>query len=271
LFAIVCSYGLFLSRSLLKSLSTKREAPQSTCHMSQHRQAPESSAGNPLGDSVLVICPAYNAAKGLPELIQRINAVCPTNDFVVVDDGSPDNSEELLRKSRVRYLRLPANRGKGAALKAGYDWARRHGYQSVLALDSDLQHAPEDIPNFKQKHRQAPEAVLLGCRKRRAGKMPLSRQLSNNLTSLLISILSDKRIRDSQCGFRLLPLSALRYAPAKSDRFLYESESLFMFGVCGADIREVPIRVIYNTSKSYINPLIVILQFIRLFWRRLWY
>jgi len=101
--------------------------------------------------------------------------------------------------------------------------------------------------------------------------MPLARQLSNNLTSLVISILSGKRIRDSQCGFRLLPLDLLCLAPARSARFLYESETLFMLGVCGVNVHDVPISVIYNDSQSHINPLTVILKFIGLFWRRLWY
>ncbi len=235
------------------------------------RQAPHSSAKKTQSASVLIFCPAYNSAKHLPELIHRIRAVCLDDDFVAVDDGSSDNTVELLRSAHIRYLRLPANRGKGVALKTGYRWARRQGYQAVLSIDSDLQHAPEDIPRFLTSHADSPHAVLLGCREFRAGTMPAMRQLSNNLSSLLVSIFSGKRIRDSQCGFRLLPLGLLAHAPAKSERFVYESETLFMLGVCGAEVRETPIRVIYNDSQSHINPLTVILKFIRLFWRRLWY
>ena len=247
--------------------------------MNLQRQATESSEGA-IADvteeatedaTVLVLCPAYNAAGHLPELLQRIGVVCDKKDVLVVDDGSADNSVEILNVSGARYLRLKSNHGKGAALKTGYRWARKRGYKAVLSIDSDLQHAPEDIPRFLVGRADFPQAVLLGCREFRAGAMPLMRQLSNNLSSLLVSIFSGKRIRDSQCGFRLLPLQLLAHAPAKSARFMYESETLFMLGVCGAEVRETPIRVIYNGSQSHINPLTVILKFIRLFWRRLWY
>jgi glycosyltransferase involved in cell wall biosynthesis len=219
----------------------------------------------------LLVCPSYNAEKSLPELIQRVEALYGLNDLLIVDDGSLDSTAGFLSRNQYRYLRLSPNQGKGAALRAGYDWAGRNGYHNVLAFDSDLQHAPEDIPNFISQHRKEPQALLLGRRNFRSGSMPLMRQLSNNTTSLVISIFSGARIRDSQCGFRLTPLQLLKYAPATSKRFMYESETLFMLGVCGAKIRETPVRVIYNDSHSYINPLLGIIKFIGLFWRRLWY
>ncbi len=219
----------------------------------------------------LLLCPAYNAEKTLPELVSRITAVRGVNHFIVVDDGSADSSAEFLRHAGIYSLHLKSNSGKGAALQEGFRWARRHGYRSVLAIDSDLQHAPEDIPKFLRQHRKSPEALILGCRNFRSGSMPWPRQFSNNLTSLIISILSGVRVRDSQCGFRLAPLSLLKYAPAKSKRFIYESETLFMLGVCGAKFHEARIDVIYNDSQSHINPALVIIKFIGLFWRRLWY
>ncbi len=219
----------------------------------------------------LLLCPVYNAEKSLPELIQRIDTVCGVRHLLIIDDGSSDSSVEFVSREKIKSLNLKENRGKGAALKTGFRWAQRHNYHYVLAIDSDLQHAPEDIPKFLNRNRKAPEALLLGCRDFRSGSMPWPRQFSNNLSSLLISIFSGARVRDSQCGFRLLPLSLLKYAPAESNRFMYESETLFMLGACGAKIEEVQIKVIYNDSQSNINPLAVIVNFIGLFWRRLWY
>ncbi len=219
----------------------------------------------------LLVCPAYNAEKSLTQLIERISDCYNIDDVLIVDDGSTDSTPELLNRNQIKHLRLNPNQGKGVALKAGYLWGKEHGYHNVLAIDSDLQHAPEDIPKFINQNRREPQAALLGCRSFRTGSMPLARQLSNNLTSILISIFSDVRIRDSQCGYRLIPLSLLKYAPAKSGRFMYESETLFMLGACGAQISETSVRVIYNDSHSYINPFKVIIKFIGLFWRRLWY
>lgn len=217
---------------------------------------------------VLVIVPVYNAAPHLPELIRRCREIVEPGKLLFINDGSLDDSLTILKKEQVNYISFPANRGKGAALKAGFVYAIREGYRSVITIDADLQHPPEEIKGFLEM--DDGQTVLIGTRHIKLKDMPFPRWLSNNLTSLIISIFSSQRVRDSQSGFRLMPTAILKLVPLKTVKYDFESEMLFKMGALGCDIGEIPISTIYDGSRSYINPFKDTLRFVRQIWKRLW-
>ncbi len=218
--------------------------------------------------NVLVIVPVYNAEQHLPDLIQRCRRVIDDSCLLLINDGSTDNSLAVMRDHDVNYLSFPNNRGKGAALKAGFDYATNHGFEAVVTLDADLQHLPEEIPRFLDRNDGL--RLLLGTRRIKKGLMPPERRLSNNLTSLIVSVFSSQRVRDSQSGFRLIPTSLLRSTRLKTVNYDFESELLFKAGALGYRIAEVPISTVYEGSHSFISPLADTLRFIRQMWRRIW-
>ena len=218
--------------------------------------------------TVLVLIPAYNAARHLPELIKRVRQFVCDDNLLLVNDGSADDTEKILREQSVNHLSFPDNRGKGAALMAGFEYAIENGYRSVLTIDADLQHLPEEIPRFyalDNGHR-----MIIGTRKIDLSIMPFARWLTNNLTSMIISIFSTQRVRDSQSGFRLIPTRVLKAIRLKTVKYDFESEMLFQAGTVGCTIDEVPISTIYENSTSYINPLKDTGRFIRQIWKRIW-
>jgi glycosyltransferase involved in cell wall biosynthesis len=219
--------------------------------------------------STLVIVPGYNAASHLDELVTRLRAVVTPANVIYVDDGSSDDTSKILERLGIKCLRHPHNLGKGAALRTGFRYARERGFQSVVTMDADLQHPPEAILDFFVLDDGT--RLLLGTRAMSAGMMPLARRLSNFLTSLVISVFSGRRVRDSQCGFRLLPVSLLDKIALTSDGFFAESELLMRAGQLGLEICEVPIATVYNGAPSRINHLIDPLRFVRLVFRRLWW
>lgn len=215
-----------------------------------------------------MVVPAYNAARHLPELVSRIRRfVCDAN-FLVVNDGSTDNTLEILKDLGVNFISFRLNRGKGAALNAAFDYAIKNGYRSVLTLDADLQHLPEEIPGFFAADNG--RCLLIGTRRMNLKIMPFARWLTNNLTSLIISIFSAARVRDSQSGFRLIPTRLLTAMPLKTVRYDFESEMLFKAGILRCAVGEVPISTVYEESASYINPLKDTLRFVRQIWKRIW-
>jgi len=218
--------------------------------------------------SVLVIVPTYNAEPHLRNLIPRLRQFVCDENLLFINDGSGDETLEILKQLHVHFLSFSQNRGKGAALKAGFDYAVKHGYRSVLTIDADLQHLPEEIPSFfaADNGRQ----VIIGTRQMTFGKMPFDRLLSNTLTSLIVSIFSAARIRDSQSGFRLIPTSVIKALPLKTVNYDFESEMLFKVGALGCKVFEAPILTIYEESQSFINPVTDTLRFIRQIWRRIW-
>jgi len=218
--------------------------------------------------SALILIPVLNAAKYLPDLISRCRQYVCNDNLLFVNDGSTDGSNQIMQKEKVNYISFPQNRGKGAALKAGFDFAIANGYRSVLTIDADLQHLPEEIPRFLALDNGY--RLVMGTRAINRSVMPFARWLTNNLTSLIISVFSAQRVRDSQSGYRLIPTALLRSLPLKSIRYDLESELLFKAGVIGCEVVEAPISTVYEGSHSYINPLKDTLRFIRQIWRRIW-
>lgn len=219
-------------------------------------------------NAALVLVPAYNAARHLPELIARLRKFVCDENLLIVNDGSTDDSAEVLRRSAVNHIEFPQNQGKGAALMAGFNYAISKRYRSVLTIDADLQHLPEEIPRFyalDNGHR-----IVIGTRKMDLKIMPFDRWLTNNLTSMIISVFSTQRVRDSQSGFRLIPTRVLEAMRLKTVGYDFESEMLFKAGAIGCAIAEVPISTVYEGSASYINPLKDTGRFIRQIWKRIW-
>lgn len=218
-------------------------------------------------NSILVLIPAYNAGKYIDELIPRcLKYVCDSN-LLLVNDGSSDNTLELIKKHDVKYISFPENRGKGAALMAGFDYAIKEDYSSVLTIDADLQHLPEEIPRFFAHDNG--KRLIIGTRDIDLKIMPIARWLTNNLTSMIISIFSSQRVRDSQSGYRLIPIEVLKAIPLKTIKYDFESEMLFKAGAAGCIIAEVPISTVYEGSQSYINPFVDTGRFIRQIWKRI--
>jgi glycosyltransferase involved in cell wall biosynthesis len=216
---------------------------------------------------ILILVPAYNAAKYLPELTKRIKKAAGECGILIINDGSSDNSEEILAGLDVIHLTNSPNKGKGYTLNRGFDYAIEHGYENVITIDADLQHLPEELPLFINSCREYDMAI--GTRQMRLGVMPFARWLTNNLTSLIISIFSGIRFRDTQSGYRMISVSTLKKLRLKSVKYDFESEMLFQAGALNIKIGEIPIATVYEGSHSYINPLVDTGRFIKLIWKRI--
>lgn len=218
--------------------------------------------------AVLVLVPAYNAEKYLEELVGKLRAYVCDDNLLVINDGSRDGTAAVLEKLGVKHVNHDRNSGKGAALITGFEYAVDHNYRSVLTIDADLQHPPEALPGFFALDDGA--TLVIGTRRIKLSVMPFSRCLTNYLTSLIISIFSSRRVRDSQSGFRLIPTSLLKAIPLRTVGYDLESEMLFKAGALGVPIAEVAIRTIYEGSQSYIHPISDTNRFVRQIWRRIW-
>ena len=220
--------------------------------------------------NIAVIIPAYNAGLTIGELVERTAKFVNKEDLVVVDDGSADQTWELARKCGAVVLKHQANRGKGQALKTGFEYAVGHDYDALITVDADLQHEPESIPDFLHEAESFP-GIIIGTRKRNLRIMPFARWLTNHLTSVIVSVLGGQPVRDSQSGYRLIPTALIRRVRLKSQKYDLESEILIKAKRSGFRIGQVPIRTIYGGSRSFINPLVDTGRFIKLMWRSLWW
>ena len=211
---------------------------------------------------IAVIMPAYNEEKYLPDLINEVKKY--VEDIIVVDDGSYDNTFSIAKSCGVEVLRHEVNRGKGAACRTGLDFALSKNYDYVILMDADGQHSPDDLPKFLKEIEKREYDLIIGKRNLNTNEMPFIRYMTNRLTSLVTSLLSHQKVEDSQSGYRAVKMSSYKKIELKANKYDIESEMIIKMGRLGLKIKEIPVKTIYAGQKSYINPVIDTLRFLRL-------
>ncbi len=215
-----------------------------------------------------VVIPAYNAAKTLDILVKQLMALgFDEKHVVIVNDGSNDNTGQVATDLGVSVIDHEKNMGKGAALQTGFDFARKMNLERVFTLDADGQHKVADIKGFLDLTEDFD--LLIGTRNHVAN-MPLLRKLTNRTTSLVVSLLSDKYIPDTQSGFRYLQLRIFEKIRLKARNFQTESELVVKAARNKYRIGFVPITTLYRDEKSHINPLVDTVRFVNMALRFLW-
>jgi len=215
--------------------------------------------------SCCVIVPAYGEEAHIRAVVEGIRRYCP--DVVVVDDGSTDRTAEEAGEAGAVVLKHEDNLGKGAALDTGFNYARQQGFDAVISMDADGQHAPQDLRGFLERFGEGDFRVLVGNRMSDPVGMPLVRRLTNRFMSWLLSRRMGQRVPDTQCGFRLYGLDVVPAGVTESGRFAVESEILMRLSDRGVRIGSVPIRIIYGDEKSKIHPLRDTVRFCRMLMR----
>ncbi len=222
-------------------------------------------------NKILIVIPAFNEEKNIGNLLKKVSSVFSLKNVLVVDDGSKDKTSLIAKKSGTKVLSLRSNQGKGLALRAGFDFTIKNGYDAVITMDGDGQHDPGEIPRFLEKFRESGADLIVGTRKHNLSDMPFLRFFANNTSSLVTSILSGVRIHDSQSGFRIIKKKLLKEINLMTNRFQMETEIIIKAARAGFSIKELPICTIYfEKFKSHINPFIDTPRFIKLVMRMLW-
>ncbi|MFH1608171.1 MAG: glycosyltransferase family 2 protein [archaeon] len=212
----------------------------------------------------ILIC-AYNEGKYIRKVVNK--CLKYVKKVIVVDDGSKDNTLDEVRKTKAKILRHGKNKGKGEALRKGFDYGIKEGYDYLILLDGDGQHDPKEIPKFLEAIKGNPDLVV-GCRMKRHSSMPYQRRVSNFATSVAISVTYGTWIKDTQSGYRAVRLKSLKKLKLKGKGYDLESEMLIKMMKKKANIWAVPIKTIYGDEKSSINPVRDSIKFVRSFFRK---
>jgi glycosyltransferase involved in cell wall biosynthesis len=213
-------------------------------------------------ESVFVVIPAYKAAGHIGDVVRGVLELSPRIRVVVVDDGSGDPTSAEAQDAGAEVITHDFNRGKWAALEAGFAEFLKSGRKAVITLDADGQHSPAEIPGLIDVWRKGGADIVIGTRKREIGNMPFIRILTNSISSGLVSLVSGARIRDSQSGYRLHSREVIENVEVKTGGYEAESEILVKAVCQGYKVDSAPISTIYEGEKSHINPLMVPLRFL---------
>ena len=208
-----------------------------------------------MSERIAALIPALNAAGSIGGVIR--GCLPHVTQVVVVDDGSSDGTAEVADSAGANVLRHEVNRGKGAALKTGFQWAVDNGFDGVITLDADGQHLPDEIPRFIAARRETKADLIIGGRAHLFGEMLPRRRRANQFSARTISIASGHEVTDSQSGFRFYSAPLLRKVKLRTDGFDMESEVIVRAGRHGFKIHTIPIGLgfVDGLSTSHYKPL----------------
>jgi glycosyltransferase involved in cell wall biosynthesis len=211
------------------------------------------------------VIPCLNEAGKIAEVVGVVRRLVPT--VFVVDDGSEDGTGALAIEAGAEVLRHEVPRGKGAALQAGWELARKRGFAWALTMDGDGQHSADDVTKFFEAAERRGAELVVGNRMSNPTGMPLVRRWVNRFMSKRISALAGISFPDSQCGFRLMNLETWATLSVDAAHFEIESDVLLAFARQGRRVEFVPIEVIYKSEQSKIHPVRDTVRWVR-WWRR---
>lgn len=155
-------------------------------------------------EKVLIIIPAFNEAENIVRVVSQMMERAPQYDYLVVNDGSTDETLSLCRREGFRYLDLPINMGIGGAVQAGYIYAEKNGYDIAVQMDGDGQHDIAYLEALLAPIRQGEADVTIGSRflQKEGFQSSVSRRTGINILSFLILITTGRRIKDVTSGYR---------------------------------------------------------------------
>ena len=216
----------------------------------------------------LVIVPAYRLEGVIGTLLSRIREIVPQAGVVAIDDGSGDGtSREAAAVEGVTVITHPENRGKGAALRTGFEHALAHGFDPLITIDGDGQHPPEVIPQFLDRAEESDADIVIGARPRKATNMPWDRRFANRVTSWIASRLARCEVPDIQSGYRLIRAHVLQRIELTTTRYEMETELIVKAGRAGMLIESIPIPTVYAEERSHIVAWKDTLRWLRLLWK----
>jgi glycosyltransferase involved in cell wall biosynthesis len=201
---------------------------------------------------ICVIVPTYNNATTIVRVLDGVRDF--VTDIYVVNDGSTDNTLSVLEN--IDYIKLISyniNRGKGYALRKGFEAALLDGFTHAITIDSDGQHSTEDIAVILLRQEESPDSLIVGRRNIQADGMPAKNTFANKFSNFWFWAETWQKLPDTQSGFRLYPIH--KYVNTKwfTTKYEFELEALVRSQWSDIKIESVPVCVYYPPEGERIS------------------
>jgi dolichyl-phosphate beta-glucosyltransferase len=219
---------------------------------------------------VSVVIPAYNESanieRSLSAILYYLNHKNYDFEVIVVNDGSKDDTLELAKKflPEIKIIENPGNKGKGYTVKNGMLNANK---ENVLFLDADLATPIEEIEKALKYIDDYP--IVIGSRNLKDSVIltaqPFYRQLMGKTFALLARVIAGIKVKDSQCGFKMMKREAAQkiFPKITINGWCFDVELLFLAQLKNYKIKEIPVRWIDNAATTKIKPFKSSLEMLR--------
>ena len=207
---------------------------------------------------VLLIIPAYNEEENILNTINKIKEYSDEIDYVVINDGSKDKTEEILTNNNVNHIKLVKNLGIGGAVQTGYKYAYENNYDIAIQIDGDGQHDPKYISEMINILSTEDVDMVIGSRfvKKTSYDQTFFRMLGINITSAIIKLFTEKKIHDTTSGYRAVNKDIIKEFVDSYPYDYPEPVTTMQMILKGKKIKEIPVEMNQRTTGvSSISPL----------------
>ena len=205
----------------------------------------------------LVIIPAYNEAGNIIRTVEDIRENASGFDYVIVNDCSGDDTMSICKKMGYNVINLPIRSGIGAAVQAGYMYAKRYGYDCAIQVDGDGQHDATFLPEMAEELMSGRCHMVIGSRfiEKQGFQSSVTRRIGIKWFSLWIHILTGARITDPTSGMRMVGRDVINFFAEEYPKDYPEPETAVTLLQLGYTIGEIPVRMkMRQSGESSISP-----------------
>jgi glycosyltransferase involved in cell wall biosynthesis len=201
----------------------------------------------------VALIPAFNVASTVASVVSGVRTT--VDHVLVVDDGSTDATMERARAAGAEVVRHEGNLGKGHAIRTGLARIFRGDFTHVLLLDADMQHLPSEATRLIAAAGASGADIVIGERQFQRSGMPASRYHANRIGSRVLSAFVGAPVSDTQCGFRVVRVDALRPIALRASGYEIETEMLIKVCRRGGRVKGVPVTAVYGGQRSKLRPI----------------
>lgn len=192
---------------------------------------------------VLIIIPAYNEAENIEIVVDNIINNFPQYDYIVINDGSKDNTRDICKKRGYQYLNLSINLGIGGAVQTGYRYAKDKDYDVAVQIDGDGQHDIAYLEKMLPYLENGEADIVIGSRfiECEGFQSSAARRTGIKILSLLIYLCTGYKVKDVTSGFRAVNKAFIKLYAENYPNDYPEPEAIVSAVMHGGIIKECPV------------------------------
>lgn len=192
---------------------------------------------------ILIIIPAYNEEKSIEKVVENLNSNFPQYDYIIVNDGSTDNTEEICRKNNYNYVSLPVNLGIGGGVQTGYLYATKNNYDIAVQMDGDGQHDPAYVEKLIEPLINGEADMTIGSRfiEKDGFQTSFMRRMGILFLRGVIKMCCGVSITDATSGFRATTKKLNKYFSEYYAQDYPEPEAIVESVLAGYRVKEVSV------------------------------
>jgi glycosyltransferase involved in cell wall biosynthesis len=224
-------------------------------------------------EKVWILVPCFNEGKVVKNTLNELSNFF--NNILVVDDGSTDNTYDILCSMDVTIVRHPINLGQGAAIDSGFKYLLREDKSKcVITFDADGQHSIKDAVSFAGEITSCKEDVILGSRFiNNNSNVPFLKKIALKLATHISNLILGLKLTDTHNGMKAFKIKCLRQINIQIDGYGFESELISKIKSSGISYKEMPTEIIYSDysmkkGQSLRNGLRIIESLFLLFFKK---